>query len=370
MIFHLVNDEKVINRTIDIFESVFPGENLFIVFREYEFSHVRKGNNIISYKNYKLVENFFTPSSVIIHLMTNRKIKFVNKYIGSTIPIYWVMWGSDLYDRLLMPKGYKLIDEKSSYYKSNKLIRFLKSVVKVPNDQARILRRISFIKKRVKYLVTSTIEDDYDIISAYYPSLREKIFKGFSYYPIDVVIGKSMDGITVSGNNIQIGNSGTHSNNHEYVFRILSTLDLKDREIIVPLSYSGEKKYKQCLIQKGYEIFGVRLKPITQFMPLTDYTNLMAECSVAIYGNWRQEAVGNIMVSLYLGAKVFISNKNPILSWASRHGFVVFELECISQEVLDSPLEQIDKEKNRNVLLQQFDSKTLYESMKLIFEER
>ena len=31
MKLHLVNDEKIINRTIDIFEEVFPGENLFVV---------------------------------------------------------------------------------------------------------------------------------------------------------------------------------------------------------------------------------------------------------------------------------------------------------------------------------------------------
>lgn len=370
MIFHLVNDEKIINRTIDIFEAAFPGENLFIVFKKDDFSYVRHGERNISYKDYESIKDLFTPSSVIIHLMTNRKIKFINKYIPQNIAIYWVMWGSDLYDRLLMPKGYALIDKQSSFFKSEKINYFFRSIIKKPSDKIRILYRMNFIEKRVKYLVTSTIEDDYDIILGYYPQLQEKQKKEFSYYPIDVVVGDALINISVRGNSIQVGNSGTHSNNHEYVFRILSTLDTKDRDVIVPISYSGTKKYKECLVKKGIEFFKDRFKPITEFMPLTAYTNLMAECSIAIYGNWRQEAVGNIMVSLYLGAKVFLSERNPIYKWALRHGFVVFELESITQKDLDTPLTLEEKAINRALLLQKYDSKFLYESMELIFAER
>lgn len=371
MIYHLVNDEKVINRTIEIFEDVFPGENFFIVFRTSGFTYVNNNINVISYKDFN--ETFLDwqkPTSVIIHLMTNRKIKFITQFIDVNIPVYWVMWGSDLYDRLLMPKGYNLIDKESSFFKSTKILRAFKSIVKTPNDKVRILRRINFIDKRVRYLVTSTIEDDYDIITDYYPRLRTKVHKEFSYYPIDMIIGKEMSELTIIGNNIQIGNSGTQSNNHEYVLRILSSLKIENRKIVIPLSYSGEKKYKSALIQKGREFFGDQIEPITEFLPLAEYTSLMASCNVAIYGNWRQEAVGNILVSLYLGAKVFLSKNNPILRWALRHGFIVFKLESITQEELDTPLDPIDKENNQKILLHQYNKWELYRSMRSTFYER
>lgn len=370
MIYHLVNDEKVINRAIEIFEKAFPSENIFIVFKSGKFTYVNKGINVISYKDFYGTFKGEKPTSVIIHLMTNRKIKFINKYIDVNVPIYWAMWGSDLYDRLLMPKGYRLIDKESSYYKSTKWVRAFKSIVKIPSDKARILRRIHFINKRVKYLVTSTIEDDYDVITDYYPQLKTKIHKGFSYYPIDTVIGKEMIDLAVTGNSIQIGNSGTLSNNHEYVLRILSSLKIENRKIIIPLSYSGEKEYKDKLIATGREFFGDQIEAITKFLPLADYNNLMASCSIAIYGNWRQEAVGNILVSLYLGAKVFLSKNNPILKWALRNGFVVFELESITQEELDTPLKPADKENNRKLLLSKYDMQELQRNMNLIFEER
>ena len=53
MKLHLVNDEKIINRTIDIFEEVFPGENLFVVTnRMGAFKWVSKRNNVLSRREF------------------------------------------------------------------------------------------------------------------------------------------------------------------------------------------------------------------------------------------------------------------------------------------------------------------------------
>ena len=91
MIYHLVNDEKVVNRAIEIFEKTFPGQNFFIVFKKGKFNYVRTGYNITSYKDYEPFKMLFKPTSVVIHYLTARKIKFINKYIDSEIPVYWVM---------------------------------------------------------------------------------------------------------------------------------------------------------------------------------------------------------------------------------------------------------------------------------------
>ena len=36
------------------------------------------------------------------------------------------------------------------------------------------------------------------------------------------------------------------------------------------------------------------------FLPLKEYNNLMLSFGIAIYGNFRPEAVGNILISIYL----------------------------------------------------------------------
>ena len=41
--------------------------------------------------------------------------------------------------------------------------------------------------------------------------------------------------------------------------------------------------------------------------------NFLLSADVFIYGNWRQEAVGNILIALFIGGKVFLDEKNPLL---------------------------------------------------------
>ena len=53
MILHLVHDEKIINRTIAIFEDVAPKQNLFVVFTRHQLKHVNNQDNVILFKNFK-----------------------------------------------------------------------------------------------------------------------------------------------------------------------------------------------------------------------------------------------------------------------------------------------------------------------------
>lgn len=374
MILHLVNNEKIIDRTIDIFETVFPEENLFVICRKNDHSYIKKkGDNIIYIKEYEKLQSKFTISSVIIHSMTSKKNKFVTKYIKPSIPVYWIIWGSDLYDRLLEPKGYKLLDKESSYYKPQLISKALKSIYSIPKNRIRNLSRIKFIKDRVKYIITGPMGDDYEYLCKYYPQIRKVANKVFSYYPMDWIINSNTIDLLPDSKNIIIGNSADPTNNHEYVFRFLSKLDLGDRKLIVPLSYPSRKealKYKDCVMKSGKELFDTQFEPLVDYLPLYDYNQLMSSCGIAIQGHWRQEAFGNILVSLYLGTKVFLSNKNPMYGWLLNANFKVFELEKITQQELDTPLSEIEKKHNRKIILDNFESKDLFEVMKSTFADR
>ena len=67
----------------------------------------------------------------------------------------------------------------------------------------------------------------------YYPELQSKPWKDFFYYPLDIILGKELMNSEVCGNSIMIGNSASGTNNHEYVMRILSKLDIGLRRVIV-----------------------------------------------------------------------------------------------------------------------------------------
>ncbi|MCI1779710.1 MAG: TDP-N-acetylfucosamine:lipid II N-acetylfucosaminyltransferase [Bacteroidales bacterium] len=366
MILHLANDEKVINRAIELFEKSFPQNNLFVIFGKKPFHMVKSGKNIISYKEYDERKYSHLISSVIIHYLTDKKVRFMKRHIDRTIPAYWIMWGSDLYHRMLESKGFEIRYKKGNYDK--RICKYVLTPFNKINDAIRTEKRVAFVNKHIKYLVTSTIEDDYEIALKYFPGLKEKEHKEFSYYPIDSIINKESPK-KFSGNGIQLGHSASLTDNHEYVFNILSQFDTSGRKIITPLSYSGNKRYRKYVINKGKELFGEDFDPVLKFLPLEKYNKLMASASVAIYGNWRQEAVGNILISLYLGEKIFFSKRNPILKWAERHGFKVFELENMTQEELDAPLDEQAAINNRKILLEHFNSTELYGSIKKEFLE-
>lgn len=352
MKLHLVNDEKIINRTIDVFEEVFPGENLFVVTNKTSsFKWVRKGINILSRTEFAKRREDFKFTEVYIHLLNRRKIEIVDELSLKGVSVYWIIWGVDLYYMLLAPKGFRMFDLSNFYYKNRRRgFKRLWNFIREWQEKRNAERTIRFIKKKVDYIVTDTTENDYQYLLQYYPELKDKPWKDFFYYPLDVILGPELIQSTVTGTDIMIGNSASATNNHEYVINILSKLDIGDRRVVVPLSYSGKKKYINSVNQAGKRLLGDNFVPLLEFMPLIEYNKLQASINVVLFGNWRQEAIGNIIVALYLGAKVFLPFVNPVYEWAKSHGLVVYELEKISQQDIDTPLEDAIRLRNREIL--------------------
>lgn len=367
MKLHLVNDEKIINRTIDAFEEIFPGENLFVVTnRTSSFKWVRKGENILSRTEFLERNCEFTFSELYIHLLNKRKMDVINKLDLKGITVYWIIWGLDLYNKLLSPKGFRMIDPDSSYARKKSWQTLLGHPFNQWMQKRNAQKTVRFIERKVDYIVTDTTENDYGYLLRYYPGLGTKPWKDFFYYPLDVILGPELMESTVCGNGIMIGNSASGTNNHEYVMRILSKLDIGSRRVVVPLSYSGRKGYVDSVVKAGQQLLGKNFVPLLDFMPLAEYNQLQADISVALFGNWRQEAIGNIIVALYLGAKVFLSRVNPVYEWAQSHGLVTFELEKLSQEDLDMPLPAEEKLKNRQILLSLYTKERMYKLIKAL----
>jgi len=370
MKLHLFNDEKIVNRTIDMFEEVFPGENLFVVANKRgNFKWVKRRDCVLSRTEFLKQKRDCPFNEIYIHSLNRRKMNLVNRLELNGARVYWIIWGFDLYNRLLAPKGFRMMDPTTSFYKYNnggwkKLWRpFQRWQKKRKAEQT-----IRFIRKKVDYIVTDTTDNDYQYLLKYYPELNVKPWKDFFYYPLDVILGPSLMESHVSGQDIMIGNSASATNNHEYVMHILSKLNIGMRKVVVPLSYSVKKRYVESVMRTGNDLFGNHFTPLLKFMPLEDYNRLQASIGIALFGNWRQEAIGNIIVALYLGAKVFLSSVNPVYEWAQSHGLTVFELEKISQTDIDTPLEESLRSKNRKILTSLYTKERMHRLMKELAE--
>ncbi len=346
MKLHLVNDEKIINRTIGEFEQVFPGQNLWVVAnRRDKFRLVQQHSNVIGRDEFKkrYINNHW--DEIYIHLLNPRKIKLLSSIDKTRTRIYWIIWGLDLYNKLLVPKGFRLYTDGNSIGGQN-----LSGMFKRFCQRLEARRTARFISKHVDCIVTDTTENDYDYLLRYYPEFSGKQWKDFFYYPIDVILNRELQASTVTGTDIMIGNSASATNNHEYVFELLSRLDTHGRRIVVPLSYSGKKGYVETVASKGNRLFGKDFVPLMDFLPLEEYNRQQAATSVALFGNLRQEAIGNIIIALYLGAKVFLIRTNPVYEWAKGHGLIVYDLETMTQQDLDTPLPEAERQQNRKIL--------------------
>lgn len=350
---HLVWDEKILHRIVKTFDSVFPNNNIYIYW-EFENAKLKFIQNITSNGLICNVNNiseidFSKISKVIIHGLDQAKIDFVRKNIPITVPVYWLLWGFEIYNSFLFQRGFKV------YYSSKPHIS-VKEKIKL------LIKRLGFLSKQDKKFLSFFSEydvtmicakEEYNIFRKYYPK-ETKFLKSESdyfYYPIDEVLGTDLIKKYITGNNIMIGNSASWTNNHEYVFKYLKNLNIDGRDIIVPISYGGNEEYKNLIKSEGEKIFGYNFNHITDFLPLNEYNNLILTSNVFLYGNWRQEAVGNIVIALYLGGKVFLSRHNPILKIFSNMGLKLFVLEEICQKSLDEPLSPTDIENNRSILM-------------------
>ena len=239
------------------------------------------------------------------------------KRIPNYVKIAWVFWGGDLYARH---------ENEGRFYAP--ITGFLNKLHKCtghikPDTSWEIPRELY---KRVDYCITS-VDDEYDFAREFTQSSFPRVW--YSYYSIEETIGALMDS-RADGKNIWIGNSAATTNNHFDVLwhfwrsRVLKKWD--GNKVIMPLSY-GEPWIRNLVKKVGKWLFGKKLQVLEQYIPRNEYNALMLSCSTMIIGYWEPAANGNIMTALWLGMRVYLSEKSMALAYYKRLGCVIFSIE-------------------------------------------
>ncbi len=371
MILHLAYDEKVINRCIDNFEEVYPNGNKFVIIKKDDSlpklaTHPKsiccKYN---SKKFWDTVGDVSQYKSIVLHLLLEETADFVNKINHPNI--YWIEWGGDLYNQLLQVRGFKIYYDKDVSWKMShiRLPYFLYNIVKSTSLKYNA-KKIVKAAKKIKYFVPDSMYDEVEIIKQYYPELSHLQYKNFFYYPIDEVVQPELFNKKVEGNNIIIGNSASTSGNHEMVFNKIKDLKIPGSKIICPLSY-GNNSYAEYVNNLGTSIWGSDFKGLRTFMPLAEYNKIFLSANTFIYGNWRQEAVGNILVSLFLGGRVFLDIRNPLYSFYQRCGLIIFPLHSVTESNICERLSDEEIKHNQSILMDMYSREKLFELIRTNF---
>lgn len=372
MRLHILPDQKIINRTIETFEHVYPEDNKYVVLSstgQFRYVDVQKKNvfpltSVKSDEFWNVIGEVSDYSSIVIHYLTNNAVYFLNRIEHPHI--YWIEWGYDLYNNLLEPRGFEMytnIHEISRFLYSSSLSRLLHRYCSFLYPRQKVKNAI----KKVHYFVPDSMYDEYPLLLSYYPQFGHLEYRDFFYYPIDQVIDASIRDERCHGKNIVVGNSCSFTGNHLEIIRLLSSLGLNDRKVKFPINYAGSTEYRNYIIKKGKELLGLQFEPLLDYKPLDDYNRYLLDSSYFIYNSYRQEAVGNILVALYIGGKVYLSDKSPLLKFYKSLGLVLFPVSSLTKQSLNEPLSEDEINYNRTIIDNHYSLERLYSLVKQNF---
>jgi hypothetical protein len=216
---------------------------------------------------------------------------------------YWILWGGDLY-------GYRT-----------------KCARGVRDYFGECLRRC-FIP-RLKG-ICGLVHGDFELASKWYGAKAEwhQVF-----YPFPIPLINSEKELPKDGHRkmiVQVGNSADPTNNHIEILEALSKLDFVEK-VICPLSY-GRPDYADQVAKAGDLLLGNRFHALTTFMAPDDYASLLSTVDIAIMNHKRQQGVGNIILNLLAGNKVFLRESVTTFGFLNNIGATVFATERFLSE--------------------------------------
>ncbi|SDU08267.1 TDP-N-acetylfucosamine:lipid II N-acetylfucosaminyltransferase [Halopseudomonas salegens] len=358
-ILHIATDDKFIEQAIPVFESVFPGKNDVIIFtKTTPLQYVKLQTAKVVLKN-KL---FFTRAAVDREIYNRYEIIVFHSFSHLTYPeifnipinkaTIWLGWGYDYYedtlgkDTLLLEKTLNL----SKRLEPTTPIYVIKKIIK---KSAVFLGVIASKKKAIERLTifAPVLPSEFDMVK------NSKNWKRFpdhaiwNYGTIEDNLIKGFETESVSGNSILVGNSASLECNHAEAFDILKSIGISDRKVVVPLSY-GQLEYSKLISTLGKDYFGENCESLNTFMPIEDYVKTIRKCGYVIMNHKRQQAVGNIVIMLYLGARVFVRTENPVFRFFNSLGIQLSTMEELenNHDLINTPLSRAERAWNRKTV--------------------
>lgn len=377
-VIHFITDDKFLNSTIEMFEEIEELNNRYLIISDEETPfHFLTSTKVAKIKTSDINNVILDPTStdvIVIHNLSSLPCEYI-KEIHPKIKVVWFSWGFDTYANFY--PQFKLIKLKNRIKPKTISFRYR---LRMLNESRR--RHIKQLKKNDKKGRNDFISAVHrvDFYSGVFPIEWELLKKNsfFRAKPITYhyptkkgyfIEQNLYEQTKPKGDSILLGNSGTKLGNHGNSLWRISKLNLHDRKVIVPLSYGGDTLYKSLLCKKGKKILGSNFVPLMSFLPISEYTELIESVSIAIHNVEQQAAVGNIILNLWSGAKIFFPEKSMNYQYFKSLDFHVFSIEKdLNQKEIDSYLSEKDILDNRKKVIQHFSFDSIKEKVKNSFK--
>lgn len=205
-------------------------------------------------------------AGIFFHGMFFEWQKQLARIVGPRKKSAWIMWGGDLYNPIKLGKPISDVVEQLT-------------------------------------AVCPLTDGDYQFFLQHYP---EKPRWNFAYAGMSDLVGIEMP--KQKEKQIFVGNSGDPSNCHMEILTALSKKrDIADYRIIMPVSYNLDPSYEIDLVRKVADL-GLKdqVTYLKSIIPVREYYGMLAQSEFCITAHHRQQALGNIIASLYFGTKTVL----------------------------------------------------------------
>ncbi|KAA5536250.1 hypothetical protein F0919_00870 [Taibaiella lutea] len=329
-IAHIFSDEKFIDLHIKMFsESSFINTYFYV-----NKLNLYKGNNTpkLLYLTPNLNELFNLARKIsseydilFVYNLNVEKAKIINAIDSSRLKIIWNFYGTEIYNMPSVRSTFFSLSTKTILEKkmSESFISSLKFSVK---QVIRALRRkestselIYRAMKRIDYF-TWYSEEEYNYLNELLKNRLPPFLKLSINNRLEHIVAKEEKKLR-----LLIGNSRSPFNNH---IDILTTLENNafNGEINIPFNYGSDINYANKL--KEYTAgLNMNVNFLETFMKYDDYIDFINSHCAAIYNSYRQMALGNILIAIMCGLKVYLSIKNPLFLWFKNNNFIIFSIE-------------------------------------------
>lgn len=358
-VLHLANDDKFVDQAFLVFEKAFPRSNdVFVLAESTDLEYVNlEPKKIIFVKRSRkripriAASEYRQYDLVVFHSFGNLLNPEIHN-IPSCVPAVWLGWGADYYDliddpkNLLLPETEKLV-AANLMSKARTLFgragRLGFEMLGLSKSRKRAIEKLS--------IFSPVLPNEYDLVR------KARNWKAFpagarwNYGTIEDHLVKGVESEGIDDNAILVGNSASQTCNHIDTLKFLDERGFHNRKIVLPLSY-GEKKYGQKVFEEGKHRFGKNFEPLMTFMPAGDYVATIKRCGYVIMNHKRQQAVGNIVIMLYLGARVFLREESPTYRFLLDMGIALSSVQELEKDaaLLNSPLSDEERESNKQLV--------------------
>jgi hypothetical protein len=340
--------------TVNRIERMDPDNNCYINFTEgakYQhdqivclpFSKSNVHKRILAIDNVdRIYFHFFSILSGYIL----KKIKRRNPYIKSV----WVFWSAEFYSLPeFLPdlyEGYskRYLPKTSVWNKAKRWASIVKNKM-----QGRVVYRHGDYMNAVRGLdyFACLLDSDYENVAAYSRSKMKHL--RFAYLSYEQVVDPQFLETRSRGLKILINHSADPALNHYEVLAHLKGREVSN-SLYMPLAY-GDDHYRNDLISLSKEWFGDQIEIQTHFLEKEAYVLKLKEIGFAIFNIKIQQGIGNILVLLWLGVKVFFQKSNPVFIDFKKWGMHVYSIEDdLPKESFHALLEDEKINENRELL--------------------